>query len=213
MLLETVSGKLVDVTNPQSHQISIDDIAWGISRISRFCGATITEIPYNVAQHSIFVAEEVQAILHDAQNNSLNGYPELKQTTELDLVMKLSWSNDTAIFGLIHDAAEAYTGDVPSPIKKLPELQPVFKSIEQKLMLAVYEHLGMTKPTALQEIIIKHADKIAQRIESHAFMSSRGKDWIGLPQVSLKKLQQFKDPIPSLLAYEMFMSKFNELRR
>jgi 5'-deoxynucleotidase YfbR-like HD superfamily hydrolase len=190
IFLETVTGKMVDVTNPTADQISIEDIAWGLSRISRFCGMTITEIPYNVAQHSIFVANEIVNLL----------------PSHLDL-------RRVMMLGLLHDASEVYTGDLPSPIKQIPELRPIIKGIEHKLMDAVYQSVKLDPPTDEEEIIIKQADRIAQKIEAHSFMQSRGKNWPNMPEVSLEKLQQFKSPKPSLDSYNEFMQMFNKLHK
>jgi len=182
--LETVTGNLVDVTNPDPSTINIEDIAWGLSRMSRFCGHTITVIPYSVAQHSVFVANEVE---ESGGNNHLT------------------------LLALLHDAAEVYTGDLPSPIKRIPELRPHIKALEAKLMGAVYTALQIASPTEDEEKIIKGADRIAQKIEANAFMPSRGKNWPDMPEVSLERLQQFNAPVDSLSAYKMFMKKFNEL--
>ena len=206
MFLETVTGRLVNVINPSPDQIDIEDIAWGLSRISRFCGSTITEVPYNVAQHSNFVADEIFCILSYPEN-----YPDLASYVDeiVELASKPVDFHMTIVFGQIHDGSEVYTGDLPSPIKQIPELRPVIKKIESNLMSAIYKAFNLPEPTELQEIIVKHADKIAQRVEAHAFMPSRGRNWEGLPVVSLEKLQKFKDPMPSLEAYKLFMEKFN----
>jgi 5'-deoxynucleotidase YfbR-like HD superfamily hydrolase len=193
-LLETVTGRLVDVANPDPATICIDDIAWGCSRIPRFCGQTITEIPYNVAQHSVFVAEEVEEMLNNGEGDHINNL-------HVNVVLA----------ALLHDAAECYTGDLPSPVKHLPELHPIIKRIEDGLMKAIYEQLDIPTPTEFELALIKRADKIAQKIEAHAFMQSRGRDWPEMPEVSLVRLQQFAAPMDSLSAYNLFMEKFNDL--
>lgn len=196
LLLETVTGRLVDVSNPDPDTICIDDIAWGCSRIPRFCGQTITAVPYNVAQHSVFVAEEVEHMLciENAEN--------LKHR-HVDIVLA----------ALLHDGAECYTGDWPSPVKQLPELHPIIKQIEDGLMRAILVKLEIPFPTKYETDLIKRADKIAQKIEAHAFMQSRGKGWPALPEVSLVRLQQFAAPMDSLSAYNLFMDKFNSLMK
>lgn len=205
MYLETVTGKVVNVIEPSPEQISIIDIGWGLSRMSRFCGHTITEIPYNVAQHCIFVAEEIASIFADPEQ-----YPELAEYHDQIrvLCLKQHEPNETVLLGLLHDGSEVFTGDLPSPIKKIPELRPIIKKVEHKLMSAIYAAFSLAEPTELQEIIIKHADKIAQRIEAHAFMQSRGNNWEGMPHVSLERLQKFQAPLKSLAAYNLFMEHF-----
>lgn len=191
--IETVTGRLVNIENPDPTTINIEDIAWGLSRLPRFCGHTITVIPYNVAQHSMFVADEVASLL----------------------VYK-DWSSPQAkriiMLALLHDAAEVYTGDWPSPVKRITKLRPIIKKIEHDLMTAVYSAMDLLPPTEAEEKSIKQADKIAQKIEAHAFMPSRGKHWPDMPEVSLERLQQFSEPLDSLTSYKLFMEKFNSLR-
>lgn len=211
LMLETVTGKLVDISNPQPEQIDIEDIAWALSRIPRFGAHTTTFIPYNVAQHSIFVAEEVknilsggigddpipEEILRSAENIFNNS--ELEEITEEEVIIK----------ALLHDAAEAYIGDIPSPVKKNPELS-AFAKIELRLMEVIYKKFDLTPPNDFEKVVIKYADKVAQKIEANAFMVSRGQHWNEMPHVSLPKLQSFKPPLPALDSYKQFIKKFNE---
>lgn len=205
MFLETVTGNVINIIDPKSEQICIEDIGWGLSRMPRFCGHTITEIPYNVAQHSVFVAKEVANIFENPTE-----YPELqKYLGEIeDLKQTKAEPYRTILLGLLHDGSEIYTGDIPSPMKQIPKLRPVIKEIEATLMKAIYARFYLVEPTELQEKIIKHADKIAQKVEAHAFMQSRGNQWPNMPKVSLEKLQKFEAPMPSLDAYNEFMHCF-----
>lgn len=195
MILETVTGKLIDVENPKAEDIDIEDIAWGLSRISRFCGATITPIPYNVAQHSLLVAKKVEdEILAD------NGF-----------LADNGCSYATVLKALLHDASEVYTGDVPSPVKKIPELYPVFKKLETQIMSVVYQKFGLSENSTIENQIIKKADKWSQKVEAHAFMPSRGKHWADMPEITLEELHNFEEPLPALQSYKQFITKFKEL--
>lgn len=206
-ILETVTGRMVDIANPESKDICIEDIAWGLSRISRFCGMTITEIPYNVAQHSVFVGREVYNILTNTEE-----YPELMEFFHDIAGISNSPIHviETVMMAVLHDASEIYTGDIPSPVKQIPELRVIVKKVEHKLMSAIYQAFNLPEPTELQEKIIKHADKIAQKIEAHAFMQSRGNHWPNMPHISLEKLQKFESPKKALESYHEFMTFFNE---
>ena len=211
MYLETVTGKVVNVIEPSPEQICIDDIGWGLSRMPRFCGHTITQIPYNVAQHSVFVAEEVKNIFKNLEHG-LEDYPELQPF--LNEILELHSAKvepfRTIILAALHDASEIYTGDIPSPVKQIPELRVIIKKVEHNLMAAIYEAFNLSEPTELQEKIIKHADKIAQKIEAHAFMQSRGNHWPNMPHISLEKLQKFEAPKKALDSYHEFMDFFND---
>lgn len=50
---------------------------------------------------------------------------------------------DLEIHLLLHDAAEAYIGDIVSPLKAL---LPTVKEIESKLISAIYVKFGLTEP-------------------------------------------------------------------
>ena len=97
--LETVSGRKVDVVNPDPATIDITDIAWALSPMPRFSGHSIPYIPYSVAQHSIQVAKDLASLGPLVQ-----------------------------LYGLLHDAAEAYINDLPSPVKHIPEIHSVIKN-------------------------------------------------------------------------------------
>lgn len=77
----TVSGKRINLLNPDLSLIDIEDIAHHLSLINRYTGAT--PAPYSVAQHSVYVAEYSKCL-----------------------------------GGLLHDAHEAYIGDVILPVKE-----------------------------------------------------------------------------------------------
>ncbi len=208
--IETVTGRLVNIENPDPTTINIEDIAWGLSRLPRFCGHTITVIPYNVAQHSMFVADEVASLL-SGSTDTLNKIHLPHGEWDAWMVSE-EMRNDIILKALLHDAAEVYTGDWPSPVKRITKLRPIIKKIEHDLMTAVYLAMSLAPPSEAEEKLIKQADMIAQKIEAHAFMPSRGKHWPNMLEVSLERLQQFSEPLDSLTSYKLFMEKFNSLR-
>lgn len=192
--IETVTGRFVDLANPDPRDIAIQDIAWALSRMPRFSGHTITKIPYSVAQHSISVAREVPLICRDNEPDAATSY--LKRISML---------------GLLHDASEAYTSDISGPLKKIPELRPIIKAIEHKIQDAIYQALGIEEPTGTEETWIKTGDILAQRIEAYNFMVSRGKTWSLQIEDSFIKLQEFEAPKEPIVIYKEFLSMFDEL--
>lgn len=179
--LETVSGKKIDVTNPDPSTIDITDIAWALSRMPRFSGHTIPYVPYTVAQHCIQVMKELAPHGPKVQ-----------------------------LYGLLHDAAEAYINDLPSPVKHIPEIHAVISKLEDKLMSTIYTALGIVPPTGEEEATVKLADKHQQAVEAYNFMYSRGSDW-NLPPVTFKRLQEFEQPLVSVKAYELFLMYYEML--
>jgi 5'-deoxynucleotidase YfbR-like HD superfamily hydrolase len=179
--LETVSGRKINITNPDPTTIVIEDIAWALSRLPRFSGHSIPYVPYSVAQHCIQVAEDLK-----------------------------EYGPRVQLLGLLHDAAEAYINDLPSPVKHIPEIHAVIKKLEDSLMDAIYKSLGIAQPTPAEEQLVKIADKTQQAVEAYNYMYSRGSDW-NLPEVSFTKLQEFREPMTSIDSYHKFLSYFEEL--
>lgn len=136
--LSAHSGLKVRLLNPQPDDISIQDIAWGLSRQNRFNGHT--SHPYTVAQHCVFVSYLVP--------------PEL------------------ALQALLHDAAEAYLGDLPYPVKKLC---PDYQQIEDRLQRAIMRHFGVPEELPPE---IKRADLIALATEKRDLMpQAKDEQW------------------------------------
>ena len=66
--------------------------------------------------------------------------------------------------GLLHDAAEALTGDIPKPFK-IPEME----ALEVRLLHRIYESLRVDFPTPDEEKQIKEADRRILGAEVHLF--------------------------------------------
>lgn len=207
MLIETVSGKRVNVTHPDKNDITLEDIAWALSRIPRFAGHTITEIPYNVAQHSVYVASLAESIFTGSLPITLPADVEKAVT---DIISQKGLRSSILIKAQLHDAHEAYTGDIPSPIKKIPELRDTFKLIEMRLDHAIFSKFMLDELSDNEKILIKFCDKLAQAIEGYQFMPSRGKDW-NLPKPSLLLLQKFPAPTNPSESYKNFISHYEYL--
>jgi 5'-deoxynucleotidase YfbR-like HD superfamily hydrolase len=152
-------------------------------------GHSVTLIPYNVAQHSLFVAKTAQKLWRCTENS-----PDFFAL---------------GIYGSLHDGAEAYLSDLPSPVKRHPDLYPVFKAMEEKIDTAIYESIGVPPPSPEMKKVVKQADLVAQKIEAYNYMVSRGKTWEGLDGIHLSiiDLQKFEDPMPALESFKK-LNKF-----
>lgn len=201
LCIETVKGNLINPMAPDVNAIDIHDIAWALSRIPRFAGHTITETPYNVAQHSVYVSELVQDLMAGIGEDG----------EILLLASSFQDHSKTLLKALVHDAHEAYIGDIPSPIKRIQDLNKTFKTIEHKLDAAIYECLGLPPLSDDEKKVIKYCDKLAQAIEGYQYMPSRGKNW-QLPQPTLIMLQKFPAPMTPLESYRAFLSRYEDLR-
>ena len=108
-----------------------------------------------------------------------------------------------ALAGLLHDAAEAYIGDVSKPLKSL---LPDYKRIEARIEAAVFKRFGL--PEVLPDAV-KRADLILLRTEQRDLMDAEGEDWTYTEGVA--PLLARIHPQSSKLARDSFLSRFKFL--
>lgn len=149
--VQTVSGIPFDLLDPKPDMVRVEDIAHALSRIARFNGHTHSE-PYSVAHHSMLVAD-----------------------------LLASWGAPPAIVreGLLHDAAEAYYGDIVSPLKRamvagICREVSDFEIVAERVDLVVRKTLGLP---LLQSQLVKRADLVALAIERRDLFGSCERDW------------------------------------
>ena len=106
-MIATYTGRLLDPCNVRHEDIDIADIAHALALCNRFAGHT--QVPFSVAQHSVYV----------------------------------SWLSDDPLQGLLHDASEAYLGDVTRSLKH-SEAMTRYRMIEAELQCRIYEKFGCT---------------------------------------------------------------------
>lgn len=76
-----------------------------------------------------------------------------------------------ALQGLIHDAPEAYVGDVSKWLKHSDEMTP-FRAVEDRIQRTIYRHFGCAEETHVQ---VEYADRLMVRFEG---MMGYGSDWL-----------------------------------
>jgi hypothetical protein len=113
--------------------------------INRYSGAT--PVAYSVAEHSILVCRILQ---------------------------KIGASNFTILQGLLHDAHEAYIGDITTPVKKMIyAVEPLALAIDKVIL----ESLGLPA-RAMWDADVYAADQQALSLEYYLwFHSTRPVDW------------------------------------
>lgn len=114
-IVQTYTGALVSVLEPDPQTLHLLDVAVGLSRAVRFRGQT--RVPYVVLEHCVrgsFLVEE-------------------------------AWGRDMARAFLMHDCAEAYLGDLASPIKYLPGME-MFHDLERRLERAAAQRWDLVYP-------------------------------------------------------------------
>lgn len=143
----TAGGRIIDTSRVSVDDVDISDLAHGLAGINRYHGATH---PYfNVADHSRLVAGIVRRSYEHAN---------LVQTPP---AMYLA--------ALLHDAHEALTGDIVSPVKRL--LGDSYTELEHRLDSVIAERFGIPVHMLWHEEI-KRADRLAGHAEVYFFVHS-----------------------------------------
>lgn len=130
------SGRSVELRCLAADDIALPDIAHALSLINRFNGHTVR--PYSVAEHSLLVADIAER--------------------ELGIT-----SPHVLLAALLHDAHEAYTGDMVTPMKQL--LGAAWELEEARIERQVLKTFGLLTAYATAAEAIKRADLIALATE------------------------------------------------
>jgi hypothetical protein len=116
--MQTYTARKYWPCDPRADEVFIEDIAHSLSLQCRYAGHCLNF--YSVAEHSVHIARWL-----------LREYGPL-----------------TALYGLLHDATEAFCVDVPRPLK--PSLTN-YKAIEQRNWLVIAERFGL--PSAMPDAV------------------------------------------------------------
>ncbi|HCL5402117.1 TPA: HD family hydrolase [Citrobacter freundii] len=109
-----------------------------------------------------------------------------------------------ALEALLHDAAEAYLQDIPSPLKRL---LPDYLVIEARVDAAIRQKFGL--PTG-QHPTVKYADLVMLASERRDFEIDEGSVWPCLEGIVPTDLFII-NPVRPGQSYGMFINRFNEL--
>jgi 5'-deoxynucleotidase YfbR-like HD superfamily hydrolase len=134
--LQTVSGRWVNPFDPDPNQLDAGDIARALANQCRFGGHS--RVFYSVAQHSVIVSRLVEERGGDVEE---------------------------VFAALMHDATEAYLGDMPHPLKHRSPLGAAFREAEAHLEQAIRDRFGIKADVAE----IKQADRALLATERRAF--------------------------------------------
>lgn len=145
--VQTSTGQAVDIFNPDLSTIFLVDIAHALSNQARFNGHT--KEFYSVAQHSVLVAVE---------SFSRNDSKEVQR------------------LAFMHDAAEAYLGDLVRPIK---DQMPYYWRVEENMLKTIFRRFGI--PLEVYEThwdYVKQLDDLVLATEADSLFSTPSpKNW------------------------------------
>lgn len=173
--------------NPDPAEIKISVIAHHLACNGRWNGATFhrqgDRIFYSVAEHSVYVCDYM--------------WLELKRP-------------DLALAALLHDAPEAFVGDLIRPLKYSPALFEPFKAVEKLSEKAVEKAFGVD----LSDPLIKVADEAVCNAEAQQIIRrDPDLDWsFGRLHDDSKTAMIRISMLEPYAARELFMSRVHELR-
>ena len=108
------------------------------------------------------------------------------------LVARLLDREDTSIYGLLHDAHEAYIGDISTPLKNCIESNFSLSKLKESIQTVIYEGLKVPPPGREVVDIVSKADSSIMEAESKLLLGHCSKDW----GFTGNQLYQFKGNIP-----------------
>lgn len=126
--VQTNSGEMVSLINPDEATIQISDITQGLMQ-PRFNNQLNT--PVSILHHSLMVYQAA---------------------------FKWGYNSDVRLAALLHDAPEAYVGDVSRPVKEL--LGDQLRAIEDRLFHAIYSRIRKPYPEPGVLTSVSRLDKI-----------------------------------------------------
>jgi 5'-deoxynucleotidase YfbR-like HD superfamily hydrolase len=184
--VQTYTGRQFWPADPRPEDVRIEDIAHSLSNQCRF-GGHVKRF-YSVAEHSVHVARYLE----------WRGLPDGTKPKLL------------ALYGLLHDASEAYVVDVPRPVKYM--LQPAYGDMEFVVLTAIHKAFGLPElwPTPFVGCIAA-ADEILLLTEKRDLMAAEPASWGPALEKPLELLD-LKRPMSPDDAFVSFMTLFKRLR-
>lgn len=142
-------GHYVDLVNPDPATIELESIAAALSKVCRFGG----HCPrfYSVAEHSVLAA---------------------------NLAYSEGCTKDVLRAVLLHDAAEAYIGDMVKPLKLVV---PQYKAIEERIELAI--QIAMNVDFQKHHDVIKRFDRAMLKAEKITMWPEDTEKWAGFSDI------------------------------
>jgi len=115
-------------------------------------------------------------------------------------------SQELKFAALMHDAAEAFLGDVSSPLK---HLLPEYKRIEENVERAIFNRFHVPWDQAKSDEV-KKADLILLATEKRDLMPTTGYSWEILKGIGPLDFMWIH-PLPPEKAFNLFMEEYNKL--
>jgi hypothetical protein len=176
-IIETFMGIGFQPLNPRIEDVWLEDIAHALSNQCRYSGH-VREF-YSVAEHCVRASELLE-----------------------------EWGEDeaTQLWGLMHDASEAYLVDLPTPLKQ-NEFGELYRGAENVLMRAICERFTMS---SIEPEIVRVADGVMLATEVRDLMPNKREHWKNL---MVRAHDMRISAWPPKIAEHRFLQRFRELNR
>jgi len=182
--IATWSGQKFYFDEPKKYDYTIDEIAHALAFQCRFNGHT--KAFYSVAQHSILC---------------------YRLGKEIAVIRDIKLTKETTLALLLHDAAEAFIGDVVRPLKRsLPDYQ----EIEGRIQLAIYDAFLIDKKS-IQPIFVDKVDLAALAYERKHFLLPFNHEWECLKDVVVhpRRIELPHETHAKEVFIEIFLKEYN----
>lgn len=171
--LLTSTGRCMDLRLADPAAITIEDVAHHLALLNRFTGATSR--PYSVAEHSV----HVMTLMRD----------------------EMGIEHPRALLaGLLHDAHEAYIGDLSTPLKAALDAEDAARNWRQvvwRVRAQVQARFGVHAASIGWHRAIRVADLRMLATERRDLMPRSGPDWPALEDIAASHdiwLDDYDDP-------------------
>ena len=198
---QTASGRAFYPMDPRADEVFISDIAHALANICRF-GGHAREF-YSVGQHCLLVSfalappKEMDQLAAATSTIGVKAYRGLLAH---------------GLLGLLHDAAEAYIGDMVSPVKHSPQLVG-FRQVEDKIEKVIGLRFGLNHQS-FSWGPVKDADRRMLFTEKRD-LRGEGNVPPSLKWEDAEKYPPFEDvkirPMPAGVAREAYLERFGDL--
>jgi hypothetical protein len=174
--IPTINGNRWFITDPHPADVDIYDIAHGLSMICRF-GGQCRDF-YSVAQHSVLIANEL---------------------------CRREAPPEIALWGLLHDAPEAYLGDMVRPLKQSMQSYKILEHVTEGCILV---GLNVNPPTHGTRHMVKQLDDVLLMTERRDLVTDCGYEWT----LKAEPLNSRIVPWSPRVACESFLAVYHQLR-